>query len=162
MMFFDKSEIAAMCRTYGGLLHVPAGLDGARLMWAISGNESSFGKNCTPRHEPGYCTGRYSKNAQMIELTRMFGCDAHKSYGPWQVMFVNCLGYKPEEFRQLDACAHAFLGYFNRTVDHQKPQTIEQIGDMFNSGNFKDKIVPAKYIADLKAHYAIPLPTEAV
>ena len=61
-------------------------LDKAKLLWGLCGVESSFGVNCNPRHETGYCYGaRYFNPA----LTSEWGCLAHCSYGPWQVMFSN-------------------------------------------------------------------------
>lgn len=61
-------------------------ISGAKLLWAIAGVESSFGLNSHPRHEQGYCyAGRYFDP----NLTAEWGCLAHCSYGPWQVMFAN-------------------------------------------------------------------------
>jgi len=81
--------VAALCRKHAPDLFTPTSwqgtpLDKVRLLWAISGVESSFGLNCNPRHEHGYCFGgRYLDP----ERTREWGCLAHCSYGPWQVMF---------------------------------------------------------------------------
>ncbi len=81
--------VAALCRKHAPDLFTPASwqgtpLDKVRLLWGIAGVESSFGLNCNPRHEPGYCFGgRYLDP----ERTREWGCLAHCSYGPWQVMF---------------------------------------------------------------------------
>lgn len=83
--------VAALCRKHGPDLFTPATwqgtpLDKAKLLWALAGNESSFGLNCNPRHEPGYCfNGRYFDS----ERTRQWGCLAHCSFGPWQVMFTH-------------------------------------------------------------------------
>lgn len=61
-----------------------AGVDPVKLLWAIAGVESSFGENSYPRHEQGYCFhGRYYDP----KATAEWGCLAHCSYGPWQVMF---------------------------------------------------------------------------
>jgi hypothetical protein len=90
--------IAALCRKHALGLFTPANwqgtpLDKVRLLWAIAGVESSFGFNCNPRHEQGYCFGgRYLDPAR----TREWGCLAHCSYGPWQVMFPHFpLGVSP-------------------------------------------------------------------
>jgi len=81
--------IAALCRKHAPDLLTPlkwqgTPLDKGRLLWGIAGVESSFGLNCSPRHEPGYCIGGRYLDA---ERTRVWGCLAHCSYGPWQVMF---------------------------------------------------------------------------
>jgi hypothetical protein len=60
-----KEVVLKLCFTYGRILQRdldfagvkdPDGisLDGPRLLWAIAGNESHWGANCKPRHEPAY------------------------------------------------------------------------------------------------------------
>ena len=83
--------IAALCRKHAPDLLTPlkwqgTPLDKVRLLWGLSGVESSFGLNCSPRHEPGYCYG--GKHFNQV-TSRAWGCLAHCSYGPWQVMFAN-------------------------------------------------------------------------
>lgn len=81
--------IAALCRKHGPDLFTPMAwqgtpLDKVLLLWGLSGVESSFGLNCNPRHEQGYCFGgRYLDS----ERTKEWGCLAHCSFGPWQVMY---------------------------------------------------------------------------
>jgi len=83
--------VAALCRKHAVGLLTPVSwqgtpLDKVRLLWGIAGVESSFGFKCNPRHETGYCYGgKYFNPA----LTAEWGCLAHCSYGPWQVMFSN-------------------------------------------------------------------------
>jgi hypothetical protein len=83
--------IAALCRKHAlGVLNPVkwqgTPLDRTKLLWAIAGVESSFGLHCYPRHEPGYCFGgKYFDR----ERSEEWGCLAHCSYGPWQVMFTH-------------------------------------------------------------------------
>lgn len=83
--------LAALCRKHAPSLLTPTNwpgtpLDKVRLLWGLCGVESSFGANCNPRHEQGYCfNGRYFNPV----ATSAFGCLAHCSFGPWQVMFAN-------------------------------------------------------------------------
>ncbi len=83
--------VASLCRKHAPGLFTPGKwqgtpLDKVRLLWGIAGVESSFGFNSSPRHETGYCYGgRYLDP----EATRAWGCLAHCSYGPWQVMFTH-------------------------------------------------------------------------
>ena len=56
-MRLSQNELATLCRNYGSCLHLPAGLDGAQLLWAFAGRESSFGARCVPFHEKTYCYG---------------------------------------------------------------------------------------------------------
>lgn len=83
--------LAALCQKHGSDLLTPTAwqgtsLDKARLLWGICGVESSFGEHCVPRHENAYCySGRYFNPA----ATAQWGCLAHCSFGPWQVMYTN-------------------------------------------------------------------------
>lgn len=81
--------IAQLCRERAADLFTPTNwqgtpIDKVRLLWGISGVESSFGLNSTPRHENGYCYGGRYFDAP---ASAKWGCLAHCSYGPWQVMF---------------------------------------------------------------------------
>lgn len=83
--------LAALCRKHAPDLLTPTHwqgtpLDKVRLLWGICGVESSFGLNCSPRHEAGYCYGARYFNPV---ATKAWGCLAHCSFGPWQVMFAN-------------------------------------------------------------------------
>jgi hypothetical protein len=87
----DPEIVAALCRKHAPDLLTPVSwqgtpLDKVRLLWGIAGVESSFGLNCNPRHEQGYCYGARYFNPHH---TSEWGCLAHCSFGPWQVMFSN-------------------------------------------------------------------------
>lgn len=87
-----QSEIlATLCLKHAPGLLTPANwqgtpLDKVRLLWGLCGVESSFGANCTPRHEEGYCYGGRYFNPP---ASQQWGCLAHCSFGPWQVMYAN-------------------------------------------------------------------------
>lgn len=158
-----RLTIANLCTRFGAALKVPSTIDGARLLWALSGNESSFGLNCSPRHEAGYCHGgKYFDKA----LTALWGCLAHCSYGPWQVMYVNIskgnlspldVAVKPE------LVANSAVQFINsRIIGLEKAATVEEIAEAYNSGDWRDelhpnKVIPEKYIADLAKHYTVPI-----
>ncbi len=152
---FEPAAISALCRQYGPQLHCPADVNGAQLLYALAGNESSFGRDSRPRHEMGYCTGRYSTNPLVVALTQKYGHDAHCSYGPWQTLLVNASSYTPDQLRQdPDACIRAVLAFLNREIfGRQGATTIAQVGDAYNSGNFRDANVPEQYIAKLYENY---------
>lgn len=90
-MRVDTEIVASLCRKHAPDLFTPKSwqgtpLDKIRLLWGIAGVESSFGNDCNPRHENGYhYNGRYFDKPS----TSAWGCLAHCSYGPWQVMFPN-------------------------------------------------------------------------
>ncbi len=90
----------------------------------------------------------------------MWGCLAHMSFGPWQIMYANMNpGIGPMELLtrpELTALAVTFL-IQNRIVRAEKAQTLEELADAYNSGDWRDKNVPEQYIADLVSNYKVPL-----
>lgn len=159
-MQIARANLAALCQQYGSTLQLPAGLDGVQLLWALAGNESSFGVDITPRHEAGYCRGGRYFDAR---ATQSWGCLAHCSYGPWQVMFANFpLGSSPLLIMASPAlvanAAAALIAL--HIVGRLQADTLEKIADAYNSGDWHHKTaqgVPTKYIADLVKNYHAPL-----
>jgi len=88
-MRLSPEIIAALCRKHAPALFTPTvwkgtPLDKVRLLWGIAGVESTFGFDCNPKHEAGYCYGgKYFDR----DRSHSWGCLAHCSYGPWQAMF---------------------------------------------------------------------------
>jgi hypothetical protein len=155
-MRVSSSTIAELCKRFGPALKLPPGIDGAKLLWALAGNESSFGSHCGPRHENGYCYGgKYFDPA----LTALWGCLAHMSYGPWQVMYPNIskgsLDPRIASGNHELTCNAAVQLINDRILEHEHATTIEQIADAYNSGDWRDANVPVQYIADLVKHYAL-------
>ena len=149
---FQKIDVMAMCLTYGQLLDVSHDIDGPRLMAAISSNESSFGVDCGPRHEPEFDVGgRWATSSLQAKLLTRYGSAAACSYGPWQMMFGNYVGYTPDELNtNLRANAVEFVRFFNSYVIGDKhASTIEEIGEVWNEGHitpdpaYTDKLVKA-------------------
>lgn len=152
-----RLTLAQLCRQFGGMLKLPADLDGARLLWALAGNESSFGVESNPRHEAAYCHGgKYFDAAR----TKAWGCLAHCSFGAWQVMYANFVpAISPLDILQqpelvAGACVQLIQ---NRITGAEKATTIEEIADAYNSGDWRDKNVPEQYIADVVKNYAVPI-----
>jgi hypothetical protein len=162
---FDRKEIAAACRKWGGMLRTPAGVDGVRLLWAIAGCESSFGVNCKPRHEPYYHRlALEGKNKQLVEMTKLWGCDAHSSFGPWQLLLVNCTPtMRPEDFANVHRAAMETAMFLNRRVLGQEhASNLIQIATAYNSGKWEWANMPpgvAVYARQCKGFYeSEPMP----
>lgn len=171
---FTREQIAAACRKWGSKLWLPSGsdIDGARLLWAISGCESSFGANCAPRHEEAYCTGGYSRNPEVIALTAQYGHAAHCSFGPWQTLLINVESFgpgdvllmasdvAPEEMNDCDSAAQRAAIFINHNILRREgARTVGEIADAYNSGDWRDRLVPVQYIADCDRYYASePMP----
>lgn len=172
-MNFDKAKLADVCKRYGPFINgLPATIDGALLLWALSGNESSFGRNCNPRHEVEFCPqnqphrttsgivvrpGRYAADGLQVTLFRQWGCWACCSYTPWQLMAVNAIGYTPIELMSdLERCVEAAVGFASKLMAHEsmpEEATLEDIARFWNGAS-----VSPQYIADLAKYYAAGLP----
>lgn len=156
---FDQTSVARACRQWGTMLHVPDEIDGPKLLWALSGCESSFGANCKPRHEAFYHDlAEKGTNAQLAALTKQFGCDAHSSFGPWQLLLINASAtVRPEDFANINRAAMETALFINRRIiDHEKAQTVEQIAMAYNSGKWQWEQVPAgvaRYAAQCRGYY---------
>lgn len=75
-------------------------------------------------------------------------------------MLVNAPKFSPMELMSdpILACKAA-VDFLNRvTLGAQKADTLDEIADAYNSGNFKDDIVPHAYIARLKRNYTALMP----
>jgi len=168
-MNFDKAKVAAACKQYGGFIQrLPATIDGALLLWALSGNESSFGQNTNPRHEVEYCPqnqphrttsgivvrpGRYAADGLQVALFRQWGCWACCSYTPWQLMAVNAIGYTPIELMtDLERSVEAAVSFASKIMAHEsmpEEATLDDIARFWNGSG-----VSQQYIDDLKKYYA--------
>lgn len=133
----------------------PANLDARKLLIAMAGNESSGGKDCLPRHEMAYCTGTYSTVPSVVHLTDLYGHNAHCSFGPWQIMLINCSdGTDPADLHDADACAKVTADYIERLNTHKKPQSVAQWGQLWNGGHIgADNPGVRAYVAKLQHNY---------
>jgi len=171
-----QQVIATLCRKYGPSLRLPSGGDGARVLWALAGCESDFGAYPLPKHEDGYCAGhRYDIPA----LTKRWGCAAHCSYGPWQLMFPHLWDLLPAPMRDpslllfaagdagpkfsaaADYLCAATVSFVNAEIlGRQKATTLEQIAKAFNHGNWADAYDDSEYTDRARRFYQTPLPQE--
>lgn len=173
--------IADLCRSYGPHITRLPGctFTGDKLLWAIAGNESGFGSNPVARHEPGYC---YGHKYDIPQLSKQFGCLAHCSFGPWQMMFPHLRDcavtpqHDPQTFilyplgddapsAQVneykiiaEVCAYSAVTFGNRIIEEQKITTLEQFADAWNSGSCRDAFTPEAYIERARQNYAAYMP----
>ena len=116
----------------------PAGVDGPTLPGAMSGNESSFGLNCLPRHEPAYCTGIDSHNPEVAKLTQDYGHGAHCSYGAMadSARELPRGNVAAEHGVAFDRAALETVSFMNRHVlKAQGASSVEEIAAAWNSGS---------------------------
>lgn len=128
---------------------------------AFSLNESSGGYNNRPKHEPIYdIGGKYCKGKQ-LELVQQYGEAAACSYSSFQLMFI-CfyeMGFTPTPLQagNDEYAMPAVITFFNKRIFRERhlgiPNFLGMAGDAYNSGNYKDKNVPADYIKKLVKNY---------
>lgn len=161
---FSRAEIAAACRLVGPEIAFPSGcvLDGAKTLWALAGNESSFGLNCKPRHEHAYCEGIYSASPEVVALTEKFGHAAHASFGPWQLMLVNVPDASPDVFATAEGAARLAAQFITeRLIRAQGAKNLTDISCGYNSGTVRHarpSDMPLQYIAEAMKNYTVPMP----
>jgi hypothetical protein len=154
---FTPGEIAVPCRQFGAQVGpLPPSVNGAQLLWAIAGVESTWGRNTTPRHEPAFDVGGiYGNHAPMPALLKLFGKLGASSFGPWQIMLCNSSGMAPSDFNDLDSAAHATTIYLNILLRRFVPQELAEIGECWNAGHIT---ADPDYTEKLITCYKVPMP----
>ncbi len=164
-----QAAIAQAVEHWAGSLRAPSDVNRAALMRAICENETGGGDRAlASRHENAYCYGgAYYKgdgpggrpgDDVLRDLTWTWGCLAHQSYGPWQVLYITAYehGFRDDPVRLRDpmTCAEFFVKILNRRLFDLHPDAgAERAMDAWNSGQAYDSNVPAKYIEDGMSHY---------
>ena len=144
-----------LCYLGARMVEAPPGVDPEALLRAMGKIESSSGRHNVPRHEKAYHRGGpYFERA----LDRKFGCLAHCSWGPWQIMYTNVQSItageiSPLEMQDPQVALMVTVEWLNRLIIARGADTVSKIGDAWNSGSHEDKIVPTKYIAKLLKAY---------
>jgi hypothetical protein len=167
----SKSELAEICQQHGSLLQPylsdctdPDGkmLDGPKLLWAMSGRESSFGQDMKPRHEPAYDVGGvYWKLSQEVkDGCALYGHDFACSYGPLQVLAVNTKGWTPEEmgkdpFAALEAACMFLKNY---VLGRKRAHTLAEICQCWNGGHV-GATTTAGYVDEVTKYYRAGIPS---
>ena len=165
-MNYTPAQVKAASILYGPKLNLMGLTDfsgkplvGSRLMYAISGEESSFGENCGPRFEPRY----WNRPVLMqITLNAQYGKAAAMSYGPWQLMFAASVQYYkpiiPADLLTPDINIHAegAVAFINEyVIKDQKAADLYDIARIFNSGNKIEPLTPgvSAYIKKVIGYY---------
>ena len=164
-----RETVAELCHQFGFLIPLADtddgsghAIDGAKLLWAISGCESTFGDHCEPRFERAYYSGGYYylRDKRIRQAVQAWGRDAACSYGPWQVLCINTQ-YSPEQLGAdpkvaCDATVHFIVNF---VLGFRKARTLSAVLDTYNTGNWRDVHVPVKYIHDGTEYYHhFPMP----
>ena len=142
------------------LLQEPAGtyIDAGALLGAIAHCESASGlQREYGRREPAYAKGGRYYVRHVIDLHKQYGDFVPLSYGSWQVLFIAAweLGYKdhPSELLMDDISLPWVIKFINIRAFDRGASTPKDVFDTYNSGNYKDDIVPFDYISKAMDFY---------
>jgi hypothetical protein len=143
-------------------LHVDKSIISPRaILKAIAHCETDYGaRSYATLHEPAYCYGGlyYKASEDLRHASTLWGCQAHSSYGPWQVLYIVAyeLGFRddPILLREAHTSIDFVIRVLNRRVaDRLADERPEDFFDAWNSGNPRDKIIPADYIQKALSFY---------
>lgn len=155
-----KEMIKRLIEEHAPKLEVPEGLNAEAILWAVYGCEHYVPKYNVPRFEPAYAPGGlYYRNSDLVkEKYRLWGRDAACSYSNFQILFITAceLGYDgPPLPLDKDALALLYVvRYINiRIFDKPGRETVEQVGDAYNSGTHLDRIKPERYMKRFRRFY---------
>lgn len=145
MNSFSTVDVIAACHEFSPQLKVVSSLDSFKVMLAIAAVESGgadpkfAGHDCGPRFEPVYYVNGYwyNKSPKVQEAVAKFDRHGASSFGPWQMMFFNFSPTRtPDELlTNLESCAQDFVAWFNGYVSHQRPISLDEIGEIWNAGH---------------------------
>jgi hypothetical protein len=154
-----ERSLANAIAMYAPDLHVPPTIDAVAILRAIAQHElRRIGRWRASLHELSYCyKGKYHTPA-MERHDFLWGCAAHSSWGPWQIMFPTALlrGYEgdPVALRDPVVSGHYVVKHLNaRVFDRFSDETVEDVADAWNSGTARDSIDPVDYKKAVRALY---------
>ena len=131
-------------------------VDPARLLWALAGVESTYGRDREfARLEPSYQPRgvMYVRSPGVRALWSRYGALAACSWGSWQMMTSTArdLGHTgaPWELTADQVLAPLVVRYLVRKA----PERLDQVFDCYNSGSYRDRIIPEAYIRSGLAAY---------
>lgn len=128
--------------------------DPKRLLTAIAVVESGYGTYNVPKYEKAYdLGGRYGNKAEWLKWGALAAC----SYSSFQIMYAVAreMGYQgsPIGLCHDDVALPYVIKLLQRRILDRGASTLADVADAYNSGNFRDSVVPTAYIAKFLAAY---------
>lgn len=163
--FNTKEQIQNLCLYHAKDLNGDFISDKPAFLFALSGNETSFGIQSRPRHEANYGPGgiyytNKDSGKQLRSLYQDYGAMISCSWGPWQLMAIipyekfNYPGH-PAELHNGMVSAPYVVEYLNFLIS-RGANTIEMLAASYNAGPgaIKDpNRWPKKYVNDFMQIY---------
>ena len=154
-------SVMDLCKQHSESLNT--NLNNTALLAAIAYVESSGGRNNYPNFEPYWApegksftiegkiqTSRHPlSNKIVVERFDKWAMASACSFSSWQILYHTAadLGYRRAPwFLWDDTIAILWVVKRLNVLVKHGAETIEQFADAWNSGSFKDKIVPKEYI----------------
>lgn len=171
MLEAKAASVLEACKKFGMTLdgcvtHNGAPVEGARMLWAIAGNESNWGAlREYVREEKAYMPGGvYYRGSKAVRLEHQrYGVLASSSYGSFQLMYITAteLGYRdhPILLQNDLICAKWATDLILKRFVKNGAKTLADVLDSYNSGNHKDNIIPEEYIRKAVGFYELGLPS---
>ena len=150
----SRKETLRAIKVYASDLKVPSPLKSELVLAAIAHNESNYGKDNVPRHEPAYDHGgRYADKVAIEE----YGRDAACSWSPWQIMYVNAkaMGFEgaPKDLSDPHVALPFVIKFINKEIiNRQKAMTMQDIARAYNSGSIHGDAVKG-YVGNVLLAY---------
>lgn len=163
-----RSAIPGLVTSHSLNLHLQGtGVDGERLLLALAGNESGFGRQSGLRVEAGYSPGGKYFTPFLKAAFAAYGKAACGSWGPFQIMYPTAyeLGFRgyPWGLFTAEISLPWVVAMLNRRIFPDLPkglpeaEFVAKVGDGYNTGSSKKGAPPKEYIADFFGHYQKPL-----
>jgi len=149
----------SLIQVYAPHLNAPPGLNEEALLWALYFCERYTKGNREPRKEPAYAPGGfYYERSQAVRAAYgLWGESATCSYSNFQLLYITAmeLGYPgPPLGLDSDSVALPYVvALLNKRIFEKGATTLREVADAYNSGNFKDRIVPERYIQKFARMY---------
>lgn len=156
------TPLDSLIAQYASQLHIDRSrLSPEAILKAIAHMETSYGeRGLATLHENAYCYHGtyYHASPSLQKESYKWGCQAHCSYGPWQILYITAweFGFRddPTLLREGTHSLPYVINVLNKRVaDKLSDERPEDFFDAWNSGNPRDHIVPAEYIAKAMSIY---------
>lgn len=144
-----------ICEVHGRVLDKYAPwMDGQVCLQALATIESAYGVYNVPKHEKAYDQGGIYFNRG---LWAKYGSHAACSYSSWQLMYPVAveLGFlgSPAELMIDEKAIYWVIEYIKKRILDKGCLKLQDLADAYNSGSFRDKIVPQEYIGKFMDNY---------
>lgn len=161
-------SVMNLCKQHSRMLK--ADLDGTALLAAIAYVESSGGRNNYPNFEPYWAPegkiftieGKLQRskhplsNKIVSDRFEDYGMASACSFSSWQILYHTAadLGFnKPPWMLWEDAIAILWVVRRLNAIAGHGAESIVHFADAWNSGSFRDRIIPGEYIEKVSDVY---------